>query len=225
MKKKTEEKTSLFRGISFRRGKWCAQFSKTKFYREFDDEMEALAHFMAVFSMPGINDRKSVESMIIFNTPDKGRKSLEEYRQILDDMSHQFAVDKKHIVRLNEISYIGYQSLYWFVKFERVVGICGCRKIDQAPWFEFDYCYLDEIIYKNKSEAKGEPYKLVGANILKLNGNPFDLRFCNLARPATGGVAKHTGFSPLAPIKRQRPSLEELYKEEEKVCGEDGDGI
>lgn len=182
---------------------------------------------MAVFSMPGVNDPQVVESMTIFNTPDKGRKPIDEYRQILDDMSHQFAIDMKHIVRLNEISYVEYHSLYWFVKFERVVGINKCIKIDQAPWFDFEYCYLDEIIYRNKSIAKGEPYDLTGANILKINGDPFDLRFCNLAKPATGGVANHTGFSPLAPIQRQRPPLEEPVEDDkdEEECNGEGAGI
>lgn len=212
MRNPKTEKTSVFKGISFRRGKWYAQHKKSGFHQEFDDEMEALAHFMAVFCRSGTESNEAIASRAIFNSPDKGRMPLDSYRPILADTTYQLAIDKTHLVRLNEKSYESYKDFYWFMKFGRATSIKDVRKIDKAPWFEFTYQFLDEMIFRDKvAQVRGAVYEMNGANITRLNGDPFDLRMVNLDEPPQGEASRHVGFSPLIPIKRKRPDLKSIH--------------
>jgi len=172
---------------------------------------------MAVFCRSGTESEESIINRAIYNSPEKGRKPVGEYRQILDDMTHQIAIDRIHIVKLNEKSYEAYKDFYWFVKCGRVTSIRSVKKIDSAPWFEFEYQYLDELIFRDKlAKTRNEVYELTGANIIRANGDAFDLRFSNLSGVAQGGIAGHVGFSPLAPIPRVRPFQEEDQQVDEQ---------
>lgn len=194
--KKKHLKTSKFRGISFRRGLWRSQYKQIKFEGYFQTEMEALAHFMTAYCCCGLNPQEKRDKMLLLNDLEKGRMALDEYKQIDDDFVHRFAIDKKHVVCVNESSYIKYKDWFWFVRFGRVMGITSFKMIDKKC--VFGYSRLEDLIYFDKIKATEGTYKVGDFSPAKANGDCFDLRFKNLIEPDNLNASQCDGFNPLS---------------------------
>jgi hypothetical protein len=176
VKVKKHIKTSVFKGVCFKRGRWCAQYQKIKFCEFYPTEMEAVAHFLVAFCGCGLNSQKTINRMLIENSLEKGRIPLGEYQQIDDNHVHSFSIDKKHIVKVDEDAYIKYRNYPWFLRLGEVIGISSFNIVNGKCAFE--YVSLGELICIDRKRHKS----VKGFMPRKINGDNLDLRYANLAK-------------------------------------------
>lgn len=178
---KRGEKLSRFRGVSFARGYWVAQYQKARFIMRFDSEMAALAHFMTVY-LHFNHDHNSarVKQTLGINQVWRGRPAVDEVKHVtLDPVSktsrYQFPIDFRHVVRVSEPEYDYLKDWIWFVKDGVVLVISGYSSFDGNH--SFSYKRMDSIIFSN---ADKRVYK--DREVIRKDGDPFNMERGNLLK-------------------------------------------
>lgn len=238
MRRKKTDGSSPFRGVSLKCGRWLAQLKSAGFYRRFDSELEAFAHYIRAFILQN-KDSKKVGRLLAQNRPWLGRIALEEMKHFSLDgpggsIRYRFPVDRdpNHVVYLAEEDYEKYKEIYWYVKDGRVVTVNDCHKVDDE--LEFQYVFLDSVIYAsklNKPYCPERPHKV--------DGDEFNLMRWNLEPPLppTKVKVRKPPLSPLLPqlqVKQQAvgdKAVEEVSVSKEEAIEKEphprlaGDGL
>lgn len=194
MRNISKRKTSLFKGVCQRRGKWYAQYQAALFYQEFDSEMEAVAHYMAVFGQFNKDSPEVVREMWNRNSPDLGRPDLSVVSHYAPDGGRQFPIDKDpdHIVLISGQDY-DLRSFWWFVDHSQpmprvaTVKLSAVAKRGRGLGFTFDKIYMDNVVLAAK-QGRSFDFSSPDLRPIYKDGNWRNLRRSNLEPSQVGDL-------------------------------------